>query len=188
MSLRFGMTESTTNTTGRKTHLIFQEANRLHESHIMGKLTQLLKSKSSKWLKQNRFFHSISIQIELDKKNTVDGSEVPKPTTVWMYKTSVKYRDKPPTSTGKRRISEPSYVPIFVRCLGGTGDFGTSSKRWENPGSVYGFKEIFSCSINVTYIIYLYQYIQKVHIFTSVHCMATVDNIRYHIVGTCKAI
>lgn len=34
----------------------------------------------------------------------------------------------------------------------------------------------------------MYQYIQKVYIFTSVHCMATVDNIRYHIVRTCKTI
>lgn len=62
-------------------------------------------------------------------------------------------------------------------------------KRWKNPGSVYGFKEVCSCSINVTYIYTnIYIYIQKVYIFTSVHCMAIVGNIRYHIVRTCKAI
>ena len=47
--------------------------------------------------------------------NTVDGSEIPRPTTVSMYK-PCKSSDKLPTSTGYSRISEPSTIAprIFI--------------------------------------------------------------------------
>ena len=83
----------------------------LHNSSVTSSIQLTLPHRPKKMEDELR-----SAKARGSRDDIVDGSEIPLKTTVWMYKTLVNHGDKLPTSTGDRRISEPSRV--FQRCKG----------------------------------------------------------------------